>query len=276
MAAVSAQKERLDDLEKTAEIIRREFEQFFMGLQRRAPTTAQAKLAGMMRKIIEDELVDWATLDRFRFNQIHARFISMERIWARTLKQIEDGTYKREGVHRRNQRKAKEAAAGRISETTIGEAPDLTRQPLSALSNALDSIDLDMGAFDEDSQRSAERARPVLPASMVASAQPGSYRPLGARPVAPGAPVAPVAPMMRTPIAPGATGGPSDQQLQKLYKVYIDAKKRTGESTSLSFDALREQIAKQVPTIRQKHNCEFVDFKVVLREGKAMLKAVPK
>ena len=258
MAANSAQKKRLDDLEKTAEGIRREFDQFFMGLQRRAPTMTQAQFAGQMRKIKEEELRDWNTQDRFRFNQIHARFVSMERIWARTLKQIEDGTYKRDKLKQGLRKAREEEAAKAASATQVGDRVDATQRPSSSGADALDSIDVDMGSFDEDSL-------------------PGLAPPRGA-PAAPArpAPPRPVAPVTRPVDGGGPGGGPSDQQLQKLYKVYMDAKKRTGEASNLSFEALRAQIAKQVPTIRQKHNCEAVDFKVVLKDGKAMLKAIPK
>ncbi|MDP2340011.1 MAG: MXAN_5187 C-terminal domain-containing protein [Deltaproteobacteria bacterium] len=267
MAANSAQKKRLDDLEKGAEGIRREFDQFFMGLQRRAPTTTQAQFAGQMRKIKEEELGDWNTQDRFRFNQIHQRFVSMERIWARTMKQIEDGTYKRDKMKQGLRKKAEEEAK-KANGTQVGESPDLTQQRApSQQADALDSIDVDMGSFDEDS----------MPGLAPPNGAPAAPRPVAPRPAPVAAkPVAPSSPSSSSSGGAGPAGGPSDVQLQKLYKVYMDAKKRTGEASNLSFEALRAQIAKQVPTIRQKHNCEAVDFKVVLKDGKAMLKAIPK
>jgi hypothetical protein len=267
VAANSAQKKRLDDLEKGAEGIRREFDQFFMGLQRRAPTTSQAQFAGQMRKIKEEELGDWNTQDRFRFNQIHARFVSMERVWARTMKQIEDGTYKRDKLKQGLRKKAEEEAA-KAQRTQLGESSDLTQRPPSSQQDALDSIDVDMGSFDEDSLPGL-----APPRGAPSSAGQPPPTPAAPRPAAPAA----AKPAASPPPPPGGpAGGPSDVQLQKLYKVYMDAKKRTGEASNLSFEALRAQIAKQVPTIRQKHNCEAVDFKVVLKDGKAMLKAIPK
>ena len=71
-------------------------------------------------------------------------------------------------------------------------------------------------------------------------------------------------------------GGMGDDKMKRLYSVYMQAKKRTGESSNLSYDGLKKQLAKQIPKIKQKHGCEQVDFKVVLKNGKAMLKAVPK
>lgn len=260
MAVASPQKKRLDDLEKSSEGIKREFDQYFLGLQRRAPTTAQAQFAGLMRKIKEEELREWGTQDKFRFNQIHQRFVSMERVWARTLKQIEDGTYKRDKMRVAKKRAEEEALKTAMQSQ---EQSQSTQRPPSMSQDALDSIDVDMDSFNEDSLN-------------------GLAPPAGAPKPAP-APVAPKpaprpqpAAAASTPPRPGDLGGLSEQRLQMLYKVYMDAKKRTGEASNLSFEALRSQIAKQVPQIRQKHNCEQVDFKVVLKDGKAMLKAIPK
>lgn len=74
----------------------------------------------------------------------------------------------------------------------------------------------------------------------------------------------------------GGTGGMSEDKMRRLYSVYMQAKKRTGENSNLSFESLAAQLRKQVPAIRAKHKCQNVDFKVVLKNGKAMLKAVPK
>lgn len=247
MAAVSPQKKRLDDIEKSAEAIRRDYEQYFMGLIKRPPTTTQAQFAGMMRRIKEDELREWSTQDRFRFNQIHARFVSMERIWARELAQVESGTHRRDKM-RLQQMKRRDAAKG-----DPAEMASLANQPPQSVSlDPLDSIDVDMDSFNEDSLAAPK------PAPKPAAAAP---RPAATPP---------------RPASTGDLGGLSEQRLQQLYKVYMDAKRRTGEASSLSFEALRSQIAKQVPQIRQKHNCEAVDFKVVLKDGKAMLKAIPK
>ena len=68
----------------------------------------------------------------------------------------------------------------------------------------------------------------------------------------------------------------TDDKMRRLYSVYMQAKKRTGENSNLSFESLAAQLRKQVPAIRAKHKCQNVDFKVVLKNGKAMLKAVPK
>ena len=78
------------------------------------------------------------------------------------------------------------------------------------------------------------------------------------------------------PVAGANDDALSDGRMQALYSVYMQAKKRTGEESNLTYDALVQQLKKQVPAIKAKHNCESVEFKVVLKDGKAMLKAIPK
>ena len=54
------------------------------------------------------------------------------------------------------------------------------------------------------------------------------------------------------------------------------ARQRTGEPIDgLSFDAIASKIRAQVPVLMQKHNAKRVEFKVVIKGGKAVLKAVP-
>jgi aspartate ammonia-lyase len=69
----------------------------------------------------------------------------------------------------------------------------------------------------------------------------------------------------------------ADRQMRELYTQYIAAKKQCGEDTSrLTFDAVARSVNKQVPEIMTRFNAKSVEFKVVVKDGKASLKAVPK
>src|SRR5687768_10692396 len=98
MAVRAGHKEELDDLEKRLEELRRRFDMYFQGApeQRMPPSSNQAQLGGELRRRREEDIRNWNTQDKFRFNQIFARYVSLDRMWARTLKQIEDGTHKRD------------------------------------------------------------------------------------------------------------------------------------------------------------------------------------
>lgn len=70
--------------------------------------------------------------------------------------------------------------------------------------------------------------------------------------------------------------GGDDARMRTLYAMYMKAKERTGEKANLSYEGMVRQLNKQVPVLQKKHNCERIEFKVVLKDGKAVLKAVPR
>jgi hypothetical protein len=94
----------------------------------------------------------------------------------------------------------------------------------------------------------------------------------------PGAPAATPAPPRAAarPSAP-AGGGLGEPQMRALYDAYLTAKKRCNEDTSrLTFDAVARSVNKQIPELMTRYQAKAVDFKVVIKDGKALLKAVPR
>ncbi|HEY4716430.1 MAG TPA: MXAN_5187 C-terminal domain-containing protein [bacterium] len=70
---------------------------------------------------------------------------------------------------------------------------------------------------------------------------------------------------------------PDNGKIKQLYKMYVEAKKKCGEEIStLSFEKVYSSIKSQIPQIKQKFNCNTVEFKVTIEDGKAKLKAAPK
>jgi hypothetical protein len=79
------------------------------------------------------------------------------------------------------------------------------------------------------------------------------------------------------PPAAGAAGGLTDEKLKAVYDAYVTAKRRNQEDTSkMSFESVAANLRKQVPELLKQHNAKSVEFKVVIKDGKATLKAVPK
>jgi hypothetical protein len=60
-----------------------------------------------------------------------------------------------------------------------------------------------------------------------------------------------------------------------VYDKYLEARARCGQSTDLSFDAVRDALRKQVRTLKATYQCDGVKFRVVVEDGKAKVKAVP-
>jgi hypothetical protein len=99
----------------------------------------------------------------------------------------------------------------------------------------------------------------------------------GAAPVAKAPPAAAAAPPgTKAPVA-AQSGQLSDQKLKAIYDAYVTAKRRCNEDTSkLTFDAVANQLRQSVPTLMKQHNAKSVEFKVVIKDGKAVLRALPK
>src|SRR5690554_4828706 len=71
------------------------FEQFFMGIDRKSPELRSAQLGEQMRRLKNSGRIR-TTAARFRMQQIQTRFQTYERMWKRTLQQMEAGTYRRD------------------------------------------------------------------------------------------------------------------------------------------------------------------------------------
>jgi hypothetical protein len=72
------------------------------------------------------------------------------------------------------------------------------------------------------------------------------------------------------PAAPGAAN-----PLAALHAEYTTARKSLGQA-ELSLDALARTVAKQTAEIKAKYKCETVEFKVAVKDGKVILRALPK
>ena len=86
----------------------------------------------------------------------------------------------------------------------------------------------------------------------------------------------PAAPRPAAPSAP-SPGGMSDTQMRALYDAYVTAKRTCNEDTSrLSYDAVAKTVSKQIPELMTRFKAKSVEFKVEVKDGKAVLKAIPK
>jgi len=212
-------------LESEVEELKVKYEMYFLGVEKREPNKWRDDLKKRVLKI-KEAFTRNAGL-RFRLQTLHARFLSYERLWLRSAREKEEGTYHRDVF------KAKmhvEARARKEREKAAQEAA------------------------------AAAPAAPEARPSLAAPAKPGTALPRAA------------------PAAAAAAGGPiADRQLRELYRQYIDAKKQCGEDVSrLSYEAVAKSVQKQVPEIITRYNAKSVEFKVVVKDGKATLKAVPK
>ena len=179
--------EELNDLDEGISGLQVLYEKYFLAIDRKPPDQERKRISEKARELRTAAI---RTALKFKVNTLFARLIAFERMWDRTLREIEDGTYKR----------------------------DVFKAKL----------------------RSGDRDEPRT------------------------GPVKPAAPSI------------SDANLRRLYDTYLVARKRCGMSTDgLTFDSMAARIRSQVPELMQKHKAKNIEFKVVIKGGKAVLKAVP-
>jgi len=181
--------EELNELDEGIQELHVLYEKYFLGIDRKPPEQERKRISQKAREMRTSTIRNTAL--KFKINTLFAKLISFERMWDRTLREIEEGTYKRDVF------KAK------------------------------------LRAKDRDDTQPSRRSGPVAPTI-------------------------------------------SDANLRRLYDTYLVARQRCGESTEgLSFDSLASRIRSQVPELMQKHKAKNIEFKVVIKGGKAILKAVP-
>lgn len=196
----------LTQLDGDLKLLQARYEQYFLGMERREPGQERDALKKRIQALKREHIRNTGL--KFRLASLWQRYLSYERMWQRTVQEIEEGRYRRDlfkaKLHRRD------AEADKASDEKVKAA--------------------------------------------VAEARGAKPKPK-ARP----------------------DGGLADDKLEKLYNAFVTAKKRCREDTSgLTMDAMRKSLAKQIPQIKAKHGAKSVDFKVVIKGGKAVLKAVPR
>ncbi len=136
-------------------------------------------------------------------------------------------------------------------------------------------------------------ARPPPPASSQPLAQGGPPRPPPrasgtAQPPAPGRPSPPARPTAGgppgpparpRPPAPRAAGGPakagvSDDRVRELHARLVDAQKRTNDRHDISVDRFKKKLEAVESKLRERHGNRRIDFDVVIKDGKAVVKPI--
>ena len=133
---------------------------------------------------------------------------------------------------------------------------------------------------------------PVVPASVTATMK-KLTTPAGASPAKAGPPPVPPplrpsappphiprpAPPAPAPVAkpapPAIPPGMTEKQCRELHARYAKARELVGDRTDVPYDKLLATLNKQAPAIMKEHGARGVDFQVVVRGDKVVLKAKP-
>lgn len=211
--------QEVDAVETALHALRGQYEQFFLGLEKRPPVRAheayRKRLAALKTIPARNASIS------FRVQSLQSSTATYERLWARTIQEIENGTYRRDLFKARLRRKS--------------SSPEQPATP-----------------------------RPETPGS-TPEAEPPAEAPPPAR--------APTIHIAGTPPPEPL----SETRLRSVYRAYVEAKRRCNEDTTrLSFDAVAASLKRQVPELLERHNARDVEYRVFVKDGKAVLRAVPK
>lgn len=230
----------IEGLEKDIHELRATYELYFMGVEKLEPVTQRDLIKSQLRRWQERKPRNTAL--KFKIQQLKARMVSLENYWQRTNRQREAGTY------RRDQAKVKRREAEMIRQQIQAEREKNPRQAtvMGAEAPPVDGQRMTSGEMQGPHSRAETHGGP------------GASRPKATR--------------------PSATSAEdlTDTKLRNLYKTYIHARRRCGEGADLRYEDMAAALRKQVPRLMNQTGAKSVEFKVVIRSGKAVLKAVPK
>lgn len=300
------------------------FEHYFLGVDRHPPTRQYDDLKKRLERLKNAFIRNTAA--KFRVQSIHGKFLTYDRLWQRTLQEIENGTYKRDVAKAKRRVEKQKPGSGRPQTVDVTELPDSdfdVDEVDSMLSGSLKTPP-PPPSMEPVPFRGVPSVTPLVPsvaplvpsvAPVVATPARGTALPSipSVKPVAPSvaplvpsvAPavkpltpsVAPLVPPMAPAVKPLAARPPptaprpaaprpptaagpsdlSDDKLKSVYNAYVAAKRNNKEDTSkMSYDSIAASLRKQVPELMKQHGAKSVEFKVVIKDGKAVLKAVPK
>ena len=67
------------------------------------------------------------------------------------------------------------------------------------------------------------------------------------------------------------------ESIRRLHEAFEEARQKLGgESKPVSIASLAATVQKQVAAIKAQYNCKSVEFKVIVKDGRPILKAIPK
>ncbi|MBN2695394.1 hypothetical protein JXR93_12100 [bacterium] len=73
---------------------------------------------------------------------------------------------------------------------------------------------------------------------------------------------------------PQQNSNSQDKNYEQLYKQYQTAQKLLGTDSNVDFEKMRDRLKQQEELIKEKYKCKGVEFKIVVKEGKATIRPI--
>jgi len=273
----------LDELESRLERLRIKYDQYFIGIEKMVPFVQRKDVDRRFAQLHKEQFRNGGL--RFRFQTMVQRFTTYQTYWGRIIRQIEEGTYKRDVIR-----------AQRLGRS-LDKRPDAQADEAAPDPMELTDDDLTEATADEPTPRDATihssrgqeaESLPDLGPSPLRAPTPApvppARPPLGA--FGPNVPRAPASAPLRPALAsrPGPAPAPApapkpapsveDAQLRALHQRFVEARRMTGESTDVQYESIARQAREAGQRLAQKYQGADVRLDVSIKDGKAVLKPI--
>jgi len=255
----------IKEFETKLERLRVLYEQYFMGIQKRPPTIPQHEVVRLQMQI--DKLRITNHRINYKYRSLVQRYNTYRTYWNRTIRAIDNGTYHRDLARlrrkwRREGLDVQMPTSGRMR--SVGEVE-------KAISTAVKKKAAATGA--KPAAAEAPKKRRAVP-SNIRGRSADEVKQEVERHI-PGQTTRPAAAAASRGGA-RAPEGISEAKMQSLFRRYAKAKRMVGaDPGSVRYEKLVQTISGQLPQLRQMNQGREVEFDVVIRQGKVVLKAKP-
>lgn len=295
------------ELETRLDRLRALYEHYFMGIERLEPSVPRKDVERRVADLRKERF--HSTAQRFRFQTMVQRYNTMQQYWSRICREIELGTFRRHRLKAEAVMAAPAAPRAHAAEPkpqATAAQGDVALREASGDGAAHDSpedfppVEFGTGA----GLASPLPAAPTGSGGLLGRLREGGSTTLnrglaaGVRPNLPTTPnegsralrAGPVPPSLGAPQAPGRTATPQkpplpsplpaarsseqrlpEQRVRDLHAAYVAARRQTN-ATDVSFDKLEKSLRETEQKLRGAHQGRSVDFEVVIKDGKAILK----
>jgi hypothetical protein len=218
-----------------------QYDLYFSGALARPPHDQRDALARQLKRFQGVSLTNMS--ERFLYNAVVNKFNTFQELWIKMTRIKEEGVRVHPLAVRAAMRKAQ-------MDKALGKAMPSPAKP------------------------------PAGTATSTAAAAPNQPSPATAA----GHPVTPATPAARPGSAANAAdaaawrlrpAGGDDPTLRGLYESFLAARKVAGENRPLGFDAFAREVSRHMAALKEKSDCEAVEFKIYSRDNKVTLKARP-
>ena len=276
----------LDDMTVLLEEVRRKYDQYFLGFEKREPGPERERLERMVlkTKLVRSPLF----VVRYKYQQFLARLGTYQAYWHRVVREIEDGTHRR-GATTQAERQASQRAESAVRRAQGAEAgPELSNDA------PIEEKRVHHTAKSAEAFLAQLLGKPPSPESApprAVSAPPPevlTVRAVAPQRVPPPEPasvpqVRAMAPTLRQPTAVSMTQPPLPPEVKAprpsvapLFDEYMAARRARGEDVSkLSLSSFEKSVERQREQARA-HLGADVELKVKVKDDKVTVIAVKK